>query len=79
VIGNKCELYIETFEGYKQKGLGTHVALACVQECIAKGFVVHWHCFKYNYGAVKIAETLGLVKTVECPVYVFDIQDKQES
>jgi hypothetical protein len=41
VVNAGCELYVETFEGYKRKGLGTLVALACAQECIAKGLVVH--------------------------------------
>lgn len=74
VINGECELYVETFEGFKQKGLGTCVAIACIQECIAKGLVVHWHCFNHAIGSVKIAEKLNLTKVVECPVYIVDLQ-----
>ena len=78
VIGSECELYIETFEGYQRRGLGTLVALACVQECMAKGLLVRWHCFNYAIGSVKIAEKMGLAKTAECPVYIVDL-NQQES
>ena len=77
VVGNECELYVETFEGHKRKGLGTLAASACVQECVARGLTVYWHCFSDHLGSVKIAEKVGLVKTAECPVYVVDLQDKQ--
>jgi hypothetical protein len=72
MIDNGCELYVETFEDYKQKGLETLVALACVQECIAKGLIVHWHCFNYAIGSAKIAEKMNFAKTAECPVYIVD-------
>lgn len=73
VIDNACELYVETFEGFKQKGLGTLVALSCVQECLAQGLNVHWHCFDYALGSVKIAEKINLAKIAECPVYIVDL------
>jgi hypothetical protein len=65
--------------GVQAERLGSTRRIGLCSRYIAKGFVVHWHCFKYNYGAVKIAEKIGLVKTAEYPVYVFDLQDKQES
>jgi RimJ/RimL family protein N-acetyltransferase len=76
VIGHECELYVETFEGYQRKGLGTLAALACVQECVARGLTVHWHCFQDNLGSVKVAEKTGLTRTAVCPVYVVDLQTR---
>jgi RimJ/RimL family protein N-acetyltransferase len=78
VINAGCELYVETLEGYGRKGLGTLVALACVQECIAKGLIVYWHCFNNNIGSIKIAEKINLAKIAECPVYIVNVQGKQE-
>jgi hypothetical protein len=78
VIDNACELYVETFEGHRRQGLATLVASACVQECIAKGLIVHWHCFDHTIASVKIAEKIGLVRTAECPVYIVDLQDQRE-
>lgn len=72
LTGNACELYVETFEGYKRRGLGTLTAAACVQACVAQGLTVYWHCFEDNLGSVRIAEKLGSGKTVECPVYVVE-------
>jgi RimJ/RimL family protein N-acetyltransferase len=77
VVGNTCEMYIETFEGHKEKGLGTLTASACIQACIARGFTVHWHCFKDNLGSVKIAEKIGFSKIAECPIYVVRRQKRQ--
>ena len=74
VINAECELYIETYKGYKQQGLGTLVAIACIKECITKGLMVHWHCFNYAIGSVKIAEKIKLTKIAECPVYIVDFQ-----
>jgi len=77
VIDSECELYVETFDGYNQKGLGTLIAKACVQDCIAKGLVVRWHCFNYAIGSVKIAERINLIKIAECPVYIVDFQGEK--
>jgi RimJ/RimL family protein N-acetyltransferase len=73
VIGNTCELYVETFEGYRQKGLGMLTAFACVQACITQGLTVYWHCFKDNLGSVRIAEKIGFRKMAEFPIYVVDL------
>ena len=73
LIGDVCELYIETFEGYKRRGLRTLTAAACVQACVAQGLTVYWHCFGDNLGSVRIAEKLGFGKTTECLVYVVDL------
>ena len=74
LIGNSCELYVETFEGYQRKGLGTLTAAACVQACVAQGLTVYWHCFEDNLGSVTIAEKLGFEETAECPVYVMEVR-----
>lgn len=70
IVGERCELYVETFDGFKQQGLGTQVAAACIEECLAQGYTVHWHCFNYATGSYKIAEKNHLVRIAERSVYV---------
>jgi len=74
IVENECELYIETFEGYKQKGLGTQVGLACVQACLQQGLFVRWNCFDYAIGSVKTAENIRLMKMDTCPVYTVHLK-----
>lgn len=59
VIDNNCELYIETFEGYKKKGYASLVASAVIEECIRRNYITHWHCWETNIGSVKTAEKVG--------------------
>ncbi|KYK33297.1 MAG: hypothetical protein AYK19_14215 [Theionarchaea archaeon DG-70-1] len=59
VVSSTCELYAETFDSYKQKGLGTMVTLACVKECLNHNYEVNWHCWHGNTGSIRIAEKIG--------------------
>ena len=62
VVSSKCDLYVETFNGYKQKGFGTAVSSACVKECLNQNYEVHWHCWHGNTGSIRIAEKIGFFK-----------------
>ncbi|MGD2247951.1 MAG: GNAT family N-acetyltransferase [Candidatus Methanofastidiosia archaeon] len=62
VVLNACDIYVETFNGYKQKGFGTAVSLQCVKECLEKGYEVNWHCWHDNQGSIRIAEKIGFHK-----------------
>lgn len=62
VVSAKCELYVETFKGYKQKGFGTVVTLACVKECLNQNYEVNWHCWHNNTGSIRIAEKIGFLQ-----------------
>lgn len=59
VIDNNCELYIETFEGYKKKGFASLVVSAVIEESLQRNYTVHWHCWETNIGSVKTAEKVG--------------------
>ncbi|SMF86168.1 Protein N-acetyltransferase, RimJ/RimL family [Paenibacillus uliginis N3/975] len=68
VIGNRCEIGIETDEDHRQKGLATAVASACVQLARSKGIErIGWDCFDTNIGSWKTAEKVGfkLFKTYD--------------
>lgn len=62
VVSNACDLYVETFNGYKQKEFGTIVSLPCVKKCLEKGYEVNWHCWHDNLGSIRIAEKIGFHK-----------------
>lgn len=62
VVSSACELYVETFDSYKQKGLGTMVTLACVKECLTHDYEINWHCWHNNTGSIRIAEKIGFLQ-----------------
>jgi RimJ/RimL family protein N-acetyltransferase len=59
IVGNDCELYIETFEGFQRKGYATIVASAMIEECLKRNYTIHWHCWKTNIGSIKTAVKIG--------------------
>ncbi|NPE09531.1 MAG: GNAT family N-acetyltransferase [Asgard group archaeon] len=59
VIDNNCEIYIETFEGFKKKGYASLVASAVIEKCLRNNCIIHWHCWETNIGSVKTAEKVG--------------------
>jgi GNAT superfamily N-acetyltransferase len=73
VIGQECELYVETFRPYRRQGCGTLVAQACVRECLRRRLSVHWHCWEDHIASIRIAEEAGLVKAAECPGYTIAV------
>ncbi|MFX0116848.1 MAG: GNAT family N-acetyltransferase [Candidatus Hodarchaeota archaeon] len=73
IIDDKCELYVETFQGYKQKGLATLAVSACLEECLNKKYAIHWHCWDANLASIKLAKNLGFEKKAEKSVYFFKI------
>jgi len=70
VVGDQCELYVESFGEHRGRGLGTLVASACLEACLERGLTAHWHCWAGNIGSVRIAENLGMVRMADCPVFV---------
>lgn len=62
VVSSECDLYVETFNGYKRKEFGTMVASACVKECLNHDYEVNWHCWHENTGSIRIAEKIGFLQ-----------------
>jgi RimJ/RimL family protein N-acetyltransferase len=68
VLGGQADLYVETFAGYKGRGLATWVAAGCVEACRSKGWTTHWHCWSNNAGSRRVAEKVGLRLVQETPI-----------
>jgi hypothetical protein len=62
VVSSACDLYVETFNCYKQKGFATAVSLACIKECLNQGYEVNWHCWHDNKGSIRLAKKIGFLK-----------------
>ncbi|NHK32132.1 MAG: GNAT family N-acetyltransferase [Asgard group archaeon] len=73
IVGNDCELYIETFEGFQRKGYATIVASAMIEECLKRNYIIHWHCWKTNIGSIKTAIKIGFDLKNEEPVLSLDL------
>ncbi len=60
VIGQRCEVGIRTLAPYRRQGLGTLVALATVDACLARGLTeIGWHCWSQNLASAATAERAG--------------------
>lgn len=73
VIGNRCEIGIETDEEFRRKGLATIVVSACIKFCLSNGINhIGWHCFETNIGSIKTAEKVGFrMYKKYAPVFVW--------
>lgn len=70
IVSDKCDLYAETFDGYKQKGFGTIVTLACVKECFNQNLEIHWHCWPENLSSIRLAKKVGFLQRPSQPVQI---------
>lgn len=60
VIGDKCEIGIETDKEYRKKGFATIVVMECIKFCLSNGIDnIGWHCFESNKASQKTAEKVG--------------------
>ena len=73
VVSNTCDLYVETFDGYREKGFGTIVASASVKECLYRNYEVDWHCWQYNTGSIRLAEKIGFSRKTIQRVYIMSL------
>ena len=57
---NKIEIGINTLKDYRNKGYGSFLSMALVNESIKNGILkIGWHCVSTNVGSQKIAEKCG--------------------
>ena len=68
IVENDCELYIETFNGFKRKGYATLVASATIEECLKRNYTIHWHCWETHISSVKTAVKIGFELKNQDPV-----------
>lgn len=72
-VSGKCDLYVETFDGYQQKGIGTIVTLACVKECLNQKLEVNWHTWQGNLPSIKLAQRIGFRQRPSQHVRIIDV------
>lgn len=73
VVSNTCDVYVETFDEFKQQGFGTIVASACVKKCLNQNYEVNWHCWHDNTGSIRLAEKIGFSKKAIQRVYIISL------
>lgn len=69
VSGRNLELGLATVPDFRNKGLATLTAAACVEHCLINGIVPHWHCWDDNYPSVAVAGKLGFERPTGYTVY----------
>lgn len=68
--GTRCELGIETAEGYQRRGLARATASATIREAAARGYTeIGWICDADNKPSVAAAQNLGFQLRHEDPTY----------
>jgi GNAT superfamily N-acetyltransferase len=68
--GSACHVGIYTRAAYRRRGLGTLVAAATVEACLAQGIEwIGWHCWERNAASAATAERVGFQLAVDRPVY----------
>ena len=66
----RCEVGIETVEGYRKRGLATLLGSGLVAE--AKRRDIHqvgWHCFAWNTASSATARKIGFTLAADYPIY----------
>lgn len=68
--GDRCEVGIETVEGYRRRGLATTMTAALIEVAFARGVTrIGWHCWASNTGSVATARSAGFELVSEYPVF----------
>ncbi len=66
----RCEVGIETREGYQRRGFATITASAVVEYAFSTGLSqVGWHCYASNQPSITTALKVGFTKTCDCIEY----------
>lgn len=71
--GNNFELGVATAAEHRNQGFATRAAAACVELCVEKGLIPHWHCWDDNAPSIAVAEKLGFARPVGYQVYRFPV------
>jgi RimJ/RimL family protein N-acetyltransferase len=64
--GARCELGIETVEGYRRRGIATITARAAIEHGLSQGLtMIGWHCWANNAGSIAVAQKVGFEKVLD--------------
>ena len=72
VSGKRAELAVATVPEYRQQGLASVVAAACVDACLQQQRIPEWHCNIGNRASVCIAKKVGFQTALDYTVAHFD-------
>jgi RimJ/RimL family protein N-acetyltransferase len=62
-LGERCEIGVMTDSAYRQRGFGTLVVSAVLEESLARGYrEIGWQCQSTNVGSQAVARRVGFVK-----------------
>ena len=70
VVKDRCELGVETEDGYRRKGYCTQVVMAALTHCKNNNIKsVGWHCWSNNIPSYKLAQKVGFNEKRTIEVY----------
>lgn len=69
--GTAYELGVATIPEVRNQGSATLTTAACVEHCLERGRVPHWHCWDDNYASVAVAEKVGFAGPKQYSVFRF--------
>ncbi len=75
-LGASRELGLATIPEFRNRGLATLVASACLQHGLAHQMALHWHCWADNLPSIAVAKKIGF--TVERAYQVYKIAIEAE-
>lgn len=76
LLGDACELTLETVRPYWGQGLATLVTAAAVEFCLDNGLTtIHEDIADWNLPSLRVAEKCGLVRERDYPFYAFFYDD----
>lgn len=73
--GRQVELGLATVTEYRNRGYATLVAGACIELCLRRDMIPHWHTFEDNRPSIALAEKLGFGLPQIYPVFRLIVED----
>jgi len=72
----RCEVGVATMEPYQQRGLGTLMSLALVEQALARGYhTIGWHCWIKNTASSALARRAGFEYVHDEPVSILILEE----
>jgi hypothetical protein len=67
IYDDEVEIDILVDNNYQRQGLGKLLSVIFIKDCLERNIIPKWDCYKYNYGSVKLAKSLGFRVINEYP------------
>jgi len=67
--GRQYELRVMTTAEYRNQGLGTVVAAACLAHCDTHDYTPHWHCWERDRASIAVAQKVGFDRPMGYSVF----------